>query len=326
MGSVVSKHGSPVVLSRKPDDARTVEERIGATAAVQHGVLTLPQLLEAGLSVHQVERRARSGRLVRLHRGVYLHGALTGPLEPPLARPMAAVLACGPGAVVSYESAATLWKLVPAAEAGPVHVTVPGGDRGRRPGLAPHRVASLPGEDRGEVDRVPVTAPPRTLVDLAAHVRPRTLEQALAEAERTGLAKPEEVARVLERRPRARGRATLRQWVSVGREPAYTRSEAEERFLELSAKGDLPEPRTNVRIGGVEVDCLWRAERVVVEVDGFAYHAPRRRFEGDRRRDARLAALGFHVVRVTWRQLVDEPEAVLVRLAQILALARSGSR
>jgi hypothetical protein len=147
------------------------------------------------------------------------------------------------------------------------------------------------------LDGVPVTTPPRTLVDLAAWVRPQMLEQAIAEAERSGLAELDDVAAVLERGSRARGAPLLRRLIMGGR-PAFTRSAAEERFLALIRKGGLPSPETNVPVGGTEVDFLWRSERVVVEVDGFAYHSSRRAFESDRRRDARLASLGLRIVRL----------------------------
>ena len=106
--------------------------------------------------------------------------------------------------------------------------------------------------------------------------------------------------------------------------PAFTRSEAEARFLALIRKAQLSEPETNVRVGGYEVDFLWRRERVVVEVDGFAFHSSRRTFENDRRRDRELTARGFNVLRVTWRQVASESEALLVRLTQ--TLARAGDR
>ena len=93
-------------------------------------------------------------------------------------------------------------------------------------------------------------------------------------------------------------------------------------MLELIDMGGLPTPETNILVGESEVDFLWRSERVIAEVGGFAYHSSRREFENDRLRDCRLAAMGFRVVRVTWRQLTEEAHAVLVRLAQTLILAR----
>jgi very-short-patch-repair endonuclease len=237
---------------------------------------------------------------------------------------MAAVLASGPDAVVSHESAGALWGLLPSErEKEPVHVTTMGADRGRRPGICPHRVAVLPDTERAFVVGVPVTSPARTLVDLAVRLRPRRLEQAMAEAERRDLTDRTEVAALLDCGPLRKGATTLRSLLAIENRPAFTRSSAEERFLALTRKGGLPVPAVNEKVGTTEVDFLWRSEGVTVEVDGFAYHSSRGTFEKDRRRDARLAARGFQVVRVTWRQLTEEPHSVLVRLAQILALARA---
>lgn len=299
--------------------------RGAALAARQHGVVTRAQLLDAGFTPDMVDGRVAAGRLRPLHRGVYLLGALVGRLEPPWAREMAAVLACGPGAVASHESAARLWELFRDVRDRTccVHVTISGANRGRRPGIRVHRVASLPEGDTALLEGIPVTAPARTLVDLAASLTPRALEQALAEAERRQLTDLEDVMAVLERGSRVRGAPLLRRLIrSRGVGLAFTRSAAEERLLALVRKGGLPAPETNARIRGHEVDFFWRSERVVVEVDGFEFHSSRQSFESDRRRDIRLAATGLRTVRVTWRQLTEEPDAVLVRLAQILAFAR----
>ena len=102
--------------------------------------------------------------------------------------------------------------------------------------------------------------------------------------------------------------------------PALTRSEAEERLLALIRAAGLRPPQTNARLGRFEVDFLWRAHRVIIEVDGYAYHADRITFEADRRRDAELAAAGFTVIRVTWRQIVDRPAETIARIAQALAI------
>jgi very-short-patch-repair endonuclease len=98
------------------------------------------------------------------------------------------------------------------------------------------------------------------------------------------------------------------------------RSEAERRLLELVRAADLPAPQTNTRVAGLEVDMLWPAQRLVVEVDGYEYHGPRVAFERDRRRDARLLAAGYRVLRVTWRQLMTEPERVIAVIAAALAV------
>ena len=98
-----------------------------------------------------------------------------------------------------------------------------------------------------------------------------------------------------------------------------TRSKAERALLDLVTRGGLPRPQTNVRVVGHEVDTLWRSERLIVEVDGYAYHSHREAFERDRRRDAELQAAGYRVLRVTWRRIASEPESLLVTLAQALA-------
>ena len=128
---------------------------------------------------------------------------------------------------------------------------------------------------------------------------------------------PTTFSRHCERAPSRRGAGALRELLD-GR-PTLTRSEAERRLLALIRRARLPAPQTNVRVAGHEVDCHWHAERLVVEVDGYAYHAGRDAFERDRRRDTDLLAAGRRVIRVTWRRIVDEPEAVIAAIAQALA-------
>jgi very-short-patch-repair endonuclease len=232
---------------------------------------------------------------------------------------MAAVLACGDGAVVSHWSGARLWELPSGREGtAAVDVTVPGADH-RRPGIRVHRVATIAPDEVTRRKNIPVTTPARTLVDLAAAPR-RDLERALAEALAKRLTTREELLTLLTRHARRPGVSRLRALLDSA-QLAPTRSEAEERFLRLLGKARLPAPEVNVRVAGHEVDCYWRSERFVAEIDGFAFHSTPKKFEKDRRRDAELAAAGVRVIRVTWRQLTKEPEAVLVRLAQALARA-----
>jgi very-short-patch-repair endonuclease len=299
------------------------DDRIVRLASRQHGVVTRGQLRDSGFTAGMVNQRVRSQRLVVVHRGVYRLGALVGPLEPALCRFMAAVLVCGPDALASHESAAGIWRLPGAAPPlAPVHVTMTAADRGRRPGICRHRVRRIAPEDVASVEGVPVTAPARTLVDLAGRIRPRVLEQAIGAAERLGLVDPGALLAAVTRVPNSNGVALIRTLIAADAEPAFTQSPAEGRLLDLARRGDVPMPETNVRLGEYRVDFLWRFERIVVEVDGFAYHSSRPMFEGDRERDARLAVMGFQVVRVTWRQLTREPHAVLVRLARLLGPGR----
>jgi very-short-patch-repair endonuclease len=160
---------------------------------------------------------------------------------------------------------------------------------------------------------IPVTTPARTILDLAATAEAHELERALEQARLRHLVSARDLGRRSRDRPgAARLRALLEQ------EPTLTRSEAERRLLALLAAAQLPSPRTNVRVLGHEVDALWPRQRLVVEVDGFAFHGGRDAFEHDRARDAELHAHGYRVIRVTWRQLTGRPEILTARLGAAL--------
>lgn len=287
---------------------------IRSLAARQHGVVARAQLLETGVPAHVIDHRLAKGRIDAVHRGVYR----VGPAPLPHERELAALLACGASAVLSHRSAAVLWKLLPGAPCAPVDVTVPRGHRPSSQGLRVHRVSCLPAGEITLVEDIPVTVPARTLLDLAGQSDPRELEQAMAQSERAGLATRADLARLAASHPHRRGIMAVRALLAAGAEPAFIRSEAETRFLALVRKAQLPAPATNVALRGYEVDFLWRAEALVVEIDGFAFHSSSAAFERDRRRDAVLAAAGFRVLRITWRQISREAEALLVRLAQAL--------
>ncbi|MGH2993241.1 MAG: endonuclease domain-containing protein [Solirubrobacterales bacterium] len=169
------------------------------------------------------------------------------------------------------------------------------------------------------VDGIPVTSPARSLLDLASVLPTSELERALAEAQVRRIVTRRALVDQLERNRGRSGVRALRRAVEVPGGPAATRSEAERRLLRLVRAAELPVPRVNARLGRYEVDFMWREQRLVAEVDGYAYHANRRAFERDRERDAALAAAGYTVLRLTWRQLVNTPEAVVARLAAVLA-------
>jgi very-short-patch-repair endonuclease len=307
-------------------DARhdgTPHARIDEIAARQHGDVTRKQLQEAGLTARMIFRRAAQLRLVRIHRGVYR----IGPVVSPHAREMAAVLACGTGAVLSGWSAAGLWQLPPPpealAESGVVFVTVAGPGCGR-PGIRLRRVSALHPSEVTRHKGIPVTTAARTLLDIAAdlarHQLVRELERSVGQAQREKLTTTAELNSLLARHPTRPGAALLRQ--VVGGEVAATRSQAEERLLALLRSARLPMPRVNHSVAGYIVDFHWPAQRLVVEVDGFRYHTQRDRFESDRTRDLDLAAVGVTVIRVTWRQLTKEASAIIAQIA--LALGRAG--
>jgi very-short-patch-repair endonuclease len=172
------------------------------------------------------------------------------------------------------------------------------------------------------VDGIPVTTVPRTLFDLAAVIPFHQLSRAVNEAEVRRLWDPLSLNDLLTRHPRRPGAAALRAVLAT---PGVniTRSELEDRFLELLRDARLPRPETNVSIEvngiWIEVDCMWRQQRLSVELDGHAIHATRSAFESDRARDRALIASGWRVMRITWRQLHDEPEALTRDLRASLA-------
>jgi very-short-patch-repair endonuclease len=259
------------------------------------------------------------GRLHPKHRGVYAVGHLA-PVE--LGDETAALLACGDTAVLSHQTAAAVWGILSSSPPGaPVHITAAKGQRGKgRPGIRAHRTRQLGHEDVRIKAGLPITSPARTLLDLARTEAERTVERALDEALVQGIVRVPEIAAIVGRYPRRREGRMLARLIERRVGPTITRSEAEERFLALVRAAGLPEPEINVRLHGYEVDFFWRAQKVVVEVDGYRYHSSRTAMNRDRRKDAALKAAGVDVNRVTWDQMDVEPYAVIARTATALAL------
>jgi very-short-patch-repair endonuclease len=292
-----------------------VDRVILALARRQHAAVAARQLVAAGVSRDVVRHRVSTGWLVRRYRGIYL----VGPLRTERTEPMAGVLALGDAALLSHSPAAVLWGLRPPAP-GPMEVTVVGRDARGPDGIRVHRVDDLHPADRIARERIPVTSPARTLLDLAAQVSAKELTRAADEARVHRLVTDHSLNEQFQRYPHHRGTAALRNAIQT--EPALTRSEAERRFLELVRAAGLPEPETNARVGRYEVDFLWRDQRLIVEVDGYAFHSSRSSFEQDRRRDAELTAGGFRVMRQTWRHVTRQREALVATLATALAAGR----
>jgi very-short-patch-repair endonuclease len=305
--SVATLDGS-VVVAAQGDHA------VAALARRQHGMVSYAQLGAAGITPRAIERRVEAGRLHRVHRRVYAVGHVA---QTPLGREAAALLACGAGAVLSHRSAGAMWGVVAKPGTG-VEVTIVGRDCGSRPGVRHRRVRRLETADMRLNSGLVVTAPARTLLDLGAIASARALRRAVNEALVMGLVNEDDLYAVLDRCRGRRGAPQLRRLLATGRGPSLTRSEAERRLLDVLRARGLQVPETNARVGRYEVDLLWRAERLVVEVDGYAFHATRAAFERDRLRDADLQASGMAVVRVTWRQIVDNPDATVARIARVL--------
>ncbi len=297
-------------------DTRGRDRAISQLARKQHGVIARRQLIALGLDWYEVDYRLAQARLHQIHRGVYAlgHDALT--LRR---RWMAAVLAGGPGAALSHLAAGAHWGIHRVAAAR-IDVTVP--RRRRAQGQVGFHSSSLPSDEVTIHDGIPVTTVPRTLFDLASGLRPRQLERALNEAEVLRLWDELSLEELLRRYPRRPGSRVVRALLGARRAGArITRSELELRFLEFVDQTGLPEPETNVIVEGLEVDCVWRSGRVVVELDGRSTHGTHAAFERDRERDRILQTAGWRPVRVTSKQLHVTPGRLEGDLRKLLGAA-----
>ncbi|HEY5707852.1 MAG TPA: DUF559 domain-containing protein [Solirubrobacterales bacterium] len=236
---------------------------------------------------------------------------------------MAAVLACGDGAVLSHRSAAALWGI--ASFSGAIEVTSPRDTRSRG-AIRRHR-ALLPPDEVAVRDGIPVTSVHRTLFDYAGVSSLDRLEAAIREAEYRRLWDRLSLPALLARYPGHRGNAKVRLCLErLNKTVGFTRSDLEELFLPFLDRLGLPRPHLNARLQvcgeWLEVDCLWRKERLVVELDSRAAHETRAAFEADRERDRSLQSEGWRAVRITWRQLQDDPERVAHDLRTLLKYKR----
>jgi very-short-patch-repair endonuclease len=295
-----------------------VDAELARRAARQHGVLSRAQCYAAGLSANAVQYRLKIGRLQPIHPGVY--GVGHAPVSP-IARAMAAVLACGPGAVLSHRSAAALWGVDPRWRT-PMDVTACTYHDVR--GIRLHRTRTLTATQVTKHEGIPVTNPARTVLDLAEVVDDAALARALNEAQIICRLRVDDLARLLADASGRRGAARLKALIAPAGAP--TRSAFEDAFLAFAERHGLPQPEVNRRVAGHEVDMLWRAERLAVELDGFAFHRHRRPFEHDRDKDADLLAAGYPVVRITWRRLTEQPDREASRLRAMLDRRRAGSQ
>jgi very-short-patch-repair endonuclease len=253
------------------------------------------------------------GRLHRLHQGVYVVGHTA---MAQLAREHAALLAGGGAAILSHRSAAALWKLT--APTLIPDVTVVGRHVRKRKGIRLHLVEAIDMADMRVRHGLKVTAPARTLVDLAAVADEETLEAALSEAYSLRRITEPGLHDALERNQGRPGAAALAALVASHGGPVITKSWGERRLRALLRKAGLPQPVSNQKVLAYVPDLLWPEQRLIVEFDGFQWHGHRARFESDRARDAALTAAGYRVIRITSRQLVNEPYKVLANLARAL--------
>lgn len=289
-----------------------MEARIRALAGRQYGHVTRAQLLDAGLGQAALEHRVHTRKLVPIYHGVYAVGAVR---DDPPGRAAAAVLAGGPGALLSHASAAALWKIT---RRWPYTMEVMVLTDRRPPGIRTHRCRNLAGNDGRTQLGIRTTSAARALLDITPGLNDDEVARAVSDARINAHLKLGQLRDVLDRNPRHWGAKRLKPFVDRPNGP--TRSEFERRFLKLTRTYGLPEPVLNTKLNGYEVDALFAVQRLIVELDGWDFHRDRRSFESDRERDAHQLAAGYRTLRITWERLCDEPHKEAERLLRILAM------
>lgn len=304
---------------------RFLDHTLAELADAQHAVFGLDQLRELGLSDDAVRKRAKTGRLHRIHHTVY--SLVPKALLKREGLYMAAVLACGPGAALSHRSAARLHGLRDYGYTR-IEVTVPKRSPRSHEGILVHRSTTLTAADVTLVNNIPVTTVARTLLDLGELITGRQLERAFDQADQLEALDGRALDDQLARNPTRPGAKAVRRVLEthyIGSTP--TENDFEEAFLALTRSLGLPDPRTQFHIdpgdGGplIRADFAWPEKRIVVETDGHKTHGTRQAFESDRRRDQRLTAAGWTVIRTTWRQLKHRPHELQRTLLKLLTTA-----
>jgi hypothetical protein len=292
------------------------ERSIARIAERQHGVIAHRQLRELGLGDGAIEYRVLAGRLHRAFVGVYAVGHTRLTLR---GRWMAAVLACGPDALLSHRDAGMLWNVRRDSRMA-IDVTAPGRSRNLRPGITVHRPRrALEPDERTVVDGIPVTSLARTLLDLAAVVPLNSLRYAWDDAGRLDAFDLAEVELVRSRFKRRRGLKKLDLLIAERRPlPPITRSELEVMFVEFCRRYGLPIPSMNSWIGAYEVDAAFHDQRVAVELDS-SYHDTPGAHERDPIRDADLQIAGYRILRITYRRLATQPDELATTIRGLLA-------
>jgi hypothetical protein len=299
------------------DTART-EAVLAALADRQYGVVARRQLLHLGVDRSAIDRRLLRRSLIPLHRGVYAVGHRKLRHE---GRWLAAVLAVGPGAVLSHRDAAALYGMRKPPEGRNVSVSTPAHTRSiEGVWVKPRR--TLAHEDRAVVGGIPVTSPARTLVDLAPMLSAGQLAATLGEADRGGLLDVEAVERALRRTRGRHGHGHRRLVAALDAHERYgaalLQSELEERFLDLLLDAGLPRPLLNAPVGGFQVDALWREQRLIVELDGWRHHKERQAAARDRDKTNKLQTAGYMTLRFLHGDLVQRPAEVVAAIRDAL--------
>jgi len=309
----------------QPDSGKRLEPSGGPLAELarrQHGVVSIRQLVgPLGYSRSWVKHAAAAERLHRLHRGVYSVGHTALSLH---GRCLAAVLASGPDALLSHHSAAWLWGIARWSPI-PLSVTTPGPRAARLP-IRLHRARAITVDDRDLIEQIPVTAVPRTALDLAATLTPASLLRLLERAEELRLFDLRQFEDVLARTVGHPGVGRLRRSLELYQPAPFTRSGLERRFWELVLGSGLPRPVTGFNEAGYELDVYWPDERFAVELDVYETHGSRQAFERDRLRQEDLKLTGVEMMRVTGHRLDREPRKVIERVSRLLEQRREQLR
>ena len=282
---------------------------IAELAAKQHGMVSRWQLLEIGLSTDAIDRRIRDGLMHPVFRGAY---AVGHPTLPPWGRANAAVLACGPDALLSHRSAGELWGLLRTSRYV-IDVTVPRRIRGQR-GIATHHGSP----DRAVCDGIAITTVPQTLLDVASLGSRRQTERAWDQAERLELFDLVALENLLARSPGRRGTKPLRALIAAARMPEPTRSELEDMLRDICRGANLPIPAFNVEVAGEDVDAYWPRYNLVVELDGWQHHKTRADRERDLLKEERVKLAGYRFHRFSYRRLANHPDEVAAVLSRYL--------
>lgn len=292
--------------------------QIAALAERQHGVVARRQLLALGVSEDSIEVRLRQGGLHRLYRGVYAVGHRVLSVR---GHWLAAVLACGPHAVLSHRSAAAHWSIRDYWGAY-VDVTSPSKTRSR--GSIRRHCAPLLADEVTKHEGIPITSASRTIFDLAVSSTPQSVEAALRQSEYLRLYSPLSLWDLVERYPRHRGTRSIRTALaSLESTPGEVYEGLEQRFLAFLDTYVLPRPHLNawLEVQGhrYKLDCLWPEQRLIAELDSWQAHGTRASFQSDKSRDRRLAVAGYRTTRITWQMFTNEPELLAADLRTLLA-------
>lgn len=299
-------------------DSFSLRIAVSKLASQQFGVISRKQLRNLGASSRSIDRLIETGRIHRIHQGVYLVGHTA---IPAFGRDLAAVMAAGDDSYLSHYSAARAWRILSPSTHPLTNVTSVGRRFGKQAGIMPHSTRRLEEVDRRRFrGLIPITSPARTVLDIAGVATKSTFEAALGEVLVRDLCTEKDLFDVVDRYPRQPGSRRLRRYLVRGLAKP-TRSPLERKFLKLLSDAGIPAPETNYNVAGLEVDCYWPEQRLAVELDGRAFHQENVQVERDIVRDSELAAAKIRVIRISWTQVTDQRLTTANRLRRMFNMA-----